>query len=205
MMDPNKEMAQQPAPEARSKRLRQRHEQRLGNAPRGRRSGRALLMWGGVGLVALFIVALIAAPLVYRSLRPQYRESIKHRLPFMAVFDPQREYQADALPTVAAQNGDGVSAADLLLTPEASPEAGGGVVIDPTDDPPQEGQPMLPTPNEDMLIIITATPSPVPTEAPTMIPTEVEAVEAQPTDIPPTDVPPTATLPPPTPAPPTAV
>ncbi len=207
MMDPNNDNPQGATPETTGSRLRQRHTQRLGGAPRGRRGGpRVLLMWGGVALVALFIVALIAAPLVYRNLRPQHRETIKHRLPFMAMFDPQREYQADTLPTVAAQDGEGVSAADLLLTPDASAAAIGGQAISTDLPPAEEEQPALPTPNEDMLIIITATPSPAPTEAPTLAPTEAETVEALPTTAP-TDLPlPTETLPPPTPIPlPTAV
>lgn len=203
MMDPNKDRIQPPDQETTGTRLRQRHEQRLGGAPRGRRGGpRVLLMWAGVGLVGLVIVALIAAPLVYRNLRPQHRETIKHRLPFMAVFDPQREYQADTLPTVAAPvDDDSLLAGDLLLAPEASPVGTGDLVA--SAEPAQEGggQPVLPTPNEDMLIIITATPSPVPTEAPTMTPTEVEVVEALPTAAP-TDVPlPTVILPSPTPLP----
>lgn len=182
--------AQQPTD---TSRLRQRHQRRLGGS-RGRMSASALLKWAAVGVVAMIIVGMIAAPLVYRSLRPQYREAVKHRLPFMAVFDPQREYQANTLPTVAPQTDTALSAADLLLTPD-----------DASQDTPQgaaggsdAAQPALPTPNEDMLIIITATPSPVPTEAPTQIPTEQAPVVVEPTSLPPT-----ATLPPPTPVPPT--
>lgn len=180
-------------------RLRQRHQRRLGG-PRAS-SGSALLKWFGISIGGIVIVAIIAAPLVYRSLRPQYREAVKHRLPFMAVFDPQREYQANTLPTVAPQSEEGPSAADLLLTPggsEQDGEQGVAVAVEPQAD--------LPTPNAEGLIIITATPSPVPTAVPTLTPTEQEQVVVQPTatTVPPTS-PPTATLPPPTPVPPTAV
>ena len=127
--------------------------------------------------------------LVYRSLRPEYRERIKHYVPFMSVFDPQRAYTADALPTVAPSGDDGPSAADLLLTPDdVIMPAGAG------------DQPATPTPNEDMVIIITATPSLAPTEVPTeMSPTatevpvtdEPEAVVVEPTATP--TLPPTPT------------
>ena len=95
--------------------LRRRHQRRRGL---GRGGLRGFALWGLIGLVGLVIVAAIAAPLVYRSLRPEYRERIKHYAPFMSVFDPQREYSANSLPTVAPAEGGGPSAADLLLTPD---------------------------------------------------------------------------------------
>lgn len=168
-------------------RLRQRHTRRR----QPQRGGwlRALIQWGLVALIGLIIIGVIVSPLVYRSLRPQYREQIKHYLPFMAAFDPQREYTADTLPTVAADS-ESLTAAALLLTPATEEPA--AVVGDPL---------ATPTPNEDMLIIITATPSPIPTSGPTL------TIPPQETTPPPTPIlpTPTATLPPPTSIPPTDV
>ncbi len=136
-------------------RLRERHRRRTRRFGRGV-SLRALMGWVFVGLVGLGIIGLIASPLVYRSLRPEYRDRIKHYLPFMQVFDPQREYAADTLPTVApAGDGDGPSAADLLLGPA------------PTQ-----------TPDEAAVIVITATPTTLPTDRPTDMPPPT--VQAQP-------------------------
>jgi cell division septation protein DedD len=151
--------------------LRRRHQRRRGL----RRGGlRGFALWALVGLIGLVIVAVIAAPLVYRSLRPEYRERIKHYAPFMAAFDPQREYTANTLPTVAPAEGAGPSAADLLLTPD---------VIVPAAA--LAGEDATPTPGEDNVIVITATPLPVPTDVPqpTALPTEAptEAIAAQPT------------------------
>jgi hypothetical protein len=167
-------------------RLRQRHYRR---SRRPRLAIGGVVKWGLIALVGMVIVGMIASPLVYRSLRPEYRERIKHYVPFMSVFDPQRAYTADALPTVAPSGNDGPSAADLLLTPDdVIMPAGAG------------DQPATPTPNEDMVIIITATPSLAPTEVPTEVPptaTEVpvtdepEAVVVEPTATP--TLPPTPT------------
>ncbi|GAB4570947.1 MAG: hypothetical protein Kow0077_06370 [Anaerolineae bacterium] len=180
----------------RASRLRQRATRRRVGGGRAGGGFSALLKWAVVALVGLIVVGLIATPLVYRSLRPQLRESIKHRLPFMAAFDPQREYQANTLPTVVPQADDAVPAADLLLTPDGVSPA---VMMQPTEE-----QPALPTPNEQGLIIITATPSPVPTEAPTQTLVPEQEVTLPPTEVPPT-LTPTATLAPPTEVPATAV
>ncbi len=164
--------------------LRRRQQSRRGGG--GARGSRGALKWVLVGLVVLGIAGLIAAPLVYRSLRPEYRERIKHYAPFMSVFDPQREYTADTLPTVAPAEG-GINPADLLLTPEVLRPASGG-------DAPS------PTPAENNIIVITATPSPTDLPLPTLEATEIEAtpIAVQPTVAQPTAALPTATW---TPAP----
>ncbi len=186
--------------------LRQRQQRRLGGAPRRRAGVRGLVMWIGVAVIGLVIVGMIAGPLVYRNLRPQLRESIKLRLPFMHVFDPQREYQADTLPTVAAQSEGGLSASDLLLGPTSTIMAASGEVL-PTPTTASD-QPVLPTPNAEGLIVITATPLPEPTAAPTEIATATPipptAAVVEPTAILPSPEPPTLT-PIPTDLPPTAV
>ncbi len=156
--------------EAPPSRLRQRHSRRS-RPGRGRSSFRPLLKWGTAILVVLIVAGLIVAPLVYRNLRPEYRERVKHYLPLMAIFDPQREYAADTLPTVAPADGD-FSAADLLLTPDT-------IMPAPTTTADPNA---TPTPNADMVIIITATPSPTPTEPPTSTPEE--AVVMLPTSTP---------------------
>ncbi len=141
----------------------------------------------------LGVMGVIASPLVYRSLRPEYRERIKHYAPFMALFDPQRAYTADTLPTVAPAVEGGASAADLLLTPEAIMPAG---AVD---------QPASPTPNEDMVIIITATPSPIPTAMPTATSVVTEDPIAVPTATSMPVLPSATSTPLPTPIPPTAI
>ncbi len=177
-------------------RLRQRHQRRLRRSQRGRVI-RALLGWAIVGVIGLVIVGLIASPLVYRSMRPEYRERVKRYLPFMQIFDPQREYAADVLPTVApGEGGDGLSAADLLLTPQFDTAANAGVSGAGQSDP----QPTL----AQQVIVVTATPTSAPTELPAAVPTEVLTATPLLTEA----AQPTATwtpLPPPTQVPATAV
>ncbi len=157
------------AADASSSRLRQRHMRRLRRSGRSRVL-RAMLGWAIVGLIGLIIVGLIASPLLYRSLRPEFRERIKHYLPFMAVFDPQRAYTADTLPTVApSSDGDGPSAADLLLTPAIIVPA--QATASPTDDR------LDPTPLLNGVIVLTA----IPTSQPTTLSTTPPQVEVQPT------------------------
>ncbi|MBN1966752.1 MAG: hypothetical protein JW910_19015, partial [Anaerolineae bacterium] len=157
------------------RRRQKRRQRRQTGAPRSGGTASALIKWGLLAVIGLVIIGMIASPLVYRSLRPEYRERIKHYLPFMSIFDPQREYTADTLPTVAPA-GDGGSAMDLLLGPGAGAptEASGGAgAAYPGIDA---------TPNEDGVIIITATP----TIGPTMQPTEGITATTQPTQALPT-------------------
>ncbi len=154
-----------------------------------------MLGWLLLGLIGLVIVGLIASPLVYRSLRPEYRERIKHYLPFMVIFDPQRAYTADTLPTVAPA-GEGPSAAELLLTPQGNPAGGGAADSTATDS--TEGTETERTeeaaPTATAAVIAIATPQP--TAPPTQTPPSVSQAQ------------PTATwtpLPPPTSPPATAV
>lgn len=168
--------------------LRKRQARRLHTRQPGARGSsgilKILLLWGTVSLVILTILGLIATPVVYRSLEPRYQVQIKHYLPFMSVFDRQRAYTADTLPTVAPAGNDGPSAADLLLTPEVIMPA---VVTDAS-----------PTPNADSVIIITAVPTETPLATATATPM---ATEVQSTDIPATAVVLATTAAPPTPLP----
>jgi len=167
--------------------LRMRQQRRSG---RSRRGARSLLGWVAVGLVVLVIVGLIAAPLVYRSLRPELQERINRYLPFMTIFAPQRQYTADTLPTVQPGSGGGPSAADLLLTPQQGIPAAGDVEVtatpglqlatptplQPLSSQPQAGAlvstptPTVPQPTA-TLALPTATWTPLP--PPTLAATEV--------------------------------
>src|SRR5262245_57354946 len=108
------------------------------------RRSRLPIILGVIGalLVGTLIMALIAAPLIFRALSPEWQDRIVRRLPFMGTYEPTRAFSSDVLPTVA-----GTQSNALALLATDTPAANVPVpTATATAQPPTDIPPVLPSP-----------------------------------------------------------
>lgn len=134
-----------------------------------RRLPRRLVLGVVFVLVALWLLGGVAFVVLYRTtLQPGQRETAKHYLPFMQMFDPPAPPPDTTLPTAAPN--EMISPADLLSSPF-------GVATSTPAEPPPAAIQVEPSPTASPTAVPSATPAPTLT-------TVAQAVTPVPTDAP---------------------
>ncbi|MEZ4667487.1 MAG: tetratricopeptide repeat protein [Anaerolineae bacterium] len=119
-----------------------------------------------IGWVLLWLVVSGAFIAMFRNtLPPGQRETVKHYLPFMTIFDPPLPPSDSSLPTPAPNETSNISADDLLNAPL-------GITSPQSEPPPAVVQPAA-----------TATPEVLPTSPPTAEPTAAFTATPAPTQV----------------------
>ncbi|MCA0452791.1 MAG: C39 family peptidase [Chloroflexi bacterium] len=150
---------------------------------------RRFALWLTLGWVVLGIIGMIGFTLVFRnSLEPGQRETVKHYLPFMAIFAPPLPPVNSSLPTPEAVQSD-ITADDLLsssfdlapATTEPTTEPTIAIVVPPTDEPAPTVE-LTPSPVMQSLVTAVVTSAASATVPPTA--TSEPTVQNVPTDVP---------------------
>ncbi len=137
---------------------------------------RRFVLWLTSAWIVIGVVGMIAFTLVFRNvLEPGQRETVKHYLPFMAMFAPPLPPVNSSLPTPEAVEG-GISADDLLHSNfDLSVPASSAPTIATLEPTIESGAAVVPaatsTPTLQSLVTAVITSSPMPTTVATIQPT----------------------------------
>lgn len=126
-----------------------------------RRLPRQFALWLTAGWIVLWIIAGIALVQIFRnSLAPGQRETVKHYLPFMVLFEPSLPPADTSLPTPIPNQSGGISPEDLLGAPL------GGSTPEPAPTQVQPTATLTPTLEPTDVVLPTATQVIQPTSIP---------------------------------------